>query len=86
MPLINCQIHLELTWSNNCVMSNLDGERKFQITDTKLYVPIVTLSTKDNTSLRKQQDEGFIRSVYWNEYISKINTYEINNNNATKTP
>ena len=40
----------------------------FKITDTKLYVPIVTLSTKDNTNLTKQLNEGFKRSVHWNEY------------------
>ena len=44
----------------------------FKITSTKLYVPIVTLSTKDNINLTKQLNEGFKRSVYWNEYKSKI--------------
>ena len=39
----------------------------FKITSTKLYVPIVTLSTKDNVNLTKQLNEGFKRSVYWNE-------------------
>ena len=56
MPLINCKIHLELNWNNNCVMYCADtyaggdntNNRKatFQITSTKLYVPLVTLSTK----------------------------------------
>ena len=41
------------------------------ITDTKLYVPIVTLSTKDNTNLTKQLNEGFKRTIYWNQYVSK---------------
>ena len=40
----------------------------FKITDTKLYVPIVTLSTKDNSNLTKQLNEGFKRTVHWNEY------------------
>ena len=44
----------------------------FKITSTKLYVPIVTLSTNDNVNLTKQLNEGFKRSVYWNEYKSKI--------------
>ena len=46
-----------------------DRETTFQITSTRLYVPVVTLSTKDNvTNLTKQLDEGFKRSIYWNEY------------------
>ena len=47
-------------------------ETTFKITSTKLYVPIVTLSTKDDVNLTKQLNEGFKRSVYWNEYKSKI--------------
>ena len=43
----------------------------FEITDTKLYVPIVTLSTNDNTNLTKQLNEGFKRTIYWNQYVSK---------------
>ena len=43
-------------------------EATFQITSTKLYVPVVTLSTKDNVNLTKQLDEGFKISVFWNEY------------------
>ena len=43
-------------------------EATFQITSTKLYVPVVTLSTKDNVNLAKQLDEGFKISVFWNEY------------------
>ena len=49
-------------------------EAVFQITSTKLYVPIVTFSTKDNVNLTKQLNEGFKRSMYWNEYKSKIET------------
>ena len=73
MPLINCKLHLELNWYNNCLIygdnDNAGGgnrETTFQITSTKLYVPIVTLSTKDNVNLTKQLNEGFKRSVYWN--------------------
>ena len=76
MPLINCKIHLELNWNDDCVMygadtyagrdNNNDRETTFQITSTKLYVRVVTLSTKGNVNLRKQLDEGFKRSVYWN--------------------
>ena len=61
MPLINCKIHLELNWNNNCVMYGADTyaggdndnniETTFQITSKKLYVPVATLSTKDNVNL-----------------------------------
>ena len=54
-------------------MSNIDGETTLKITNTKLYVPIVTLSTKDNVKLTKQLNEGFKRPVYWNEYKTKWN-------------
>ena len=50
MPLINCKIHIELNWSKECVMSTI-ADTKFKITKTKLYVPIVTLSSKDNAKL-----------------------------------
>ena len=43
----------------------------FMITNTKLYIPVVTLSTKDNTNLTKQLNEGFKRTIYWNQYVSK---------------
>ena len=54
MLLINCEINFILTWSENCVISSATGKRKFAITDTKLYVPIVTLSTKDNAKILHQ--------------------------------
>ena len=49
VPLINCEINLILTWSANCVVSNAAANQAttFAITNTKLYVPIVTLSTQD---------------------------------------
>ena len=54
LPLINCEVNLELTWSKDCVITNSMGEGKFQITETKLYVPVVTLSTQDNAKLLQQ--------------------------------
>ena len=54
MPLINYKIHLELSWKNNCVMSSIAGDTTFKTISTKLYVPIVTLSTNDNVNLTKQ--------------------------------
>ena len=59
MPLINCKIHLELEWSKNCVSSNVAGASTFIIRDTKLYVPVVTLSKEDNKDFIKQQNKGF---------------------------
>ena len=57
MPLISCKLHLELNWSKNCVMSNIAGVTTFQITSRKLYVPIVTLSIKDNVNMTKQKQK-----------------------------
>ena len=51
MPLINCEVSLNLIWSPNCVITNSTGEGKFKITDTNLYVPVVTLSIKHNEKL-----------------------------------
>ena len=46
MPLINCEVNLILTWSPTCVISSANGETKFKITETKLYVPVVILQDK----------------------------------------
>ena len=86
MPIINCKINLELNWTKNCVVSNVAGATTFQITSTKLYVPIVTLSTKDNVNVTKQLNRGFKRSVHWNEYKSKIETKEANYQTLTRFP
>ena len=71
MPLINCEVSLMLTWSSTCVITNSTGEEKFEITDTKLYVPAVTLSTQDNVKLLQQLESGFKRAINWNKYLSK---------------
>ena len=52
-------------------MSSAGDSAKFVITDTKLHVPIVTLSNKDSANLAKQLNDGFERSVYWNSYETK---------------
>ena len=57
MPLINCKVHLELKWIEDCILSSAGNSAKFTITDAKLHVPIVTLSTKDNVNLTKQLRE-----------------------------
>ena len=67
MPLINCKVELLLAWDPNWVLPNLVGASTFTITNAKLYVPVVTLSTEDNTKLSKLVSEGFKRPVYWNK-------------------
>ena len=49
-------------------MSSSGTAATFTITDTKLYIPIVTLQIEDNTKLSKLLSEGFKRSIYWNKY------------------
>ena len=68
MPLINCKVEFSLKWYNNCILSSSGTAATFTITDTKLYVPIVTLKTEDNTKLSKLLSEEFKRPIYWNEY------------------
>ena len=68
MPLINCEVNLILTWSKDCVITNSEGEEKFAITETKLYVPVVTLSTEDNAKLLQQLKSNFKRKINWNKY------------------
>ena len=71
MPLIICKIKLNLTWKKECVLSTDDGNAVFIINDTKLYVPVVTLSKEDNKDFIEQQNKKFQRSIYWNEYKTK---------------
>ena len=78
MPVINCEVNLELTWSKDCVITNSTGEGKFEITETKLYVPAVTLSTQDHTKLLQQLKSGFKRIVNWNKYELSIKTFAQN--------
>ena len=63
MPLINCKVNLMSTWSPTCVITNSTGPGAFEITNTKLYVPVVTLSTQDNAKLLQQLKSGFKRAV-----------------------
>ena len=93
MPLINCKINLELNWSQNCVLATHAGaagadgiarDITFTITETRLYVPIVTLSNKDTSHLSKLLSEGFKRSVFWNKYHVKDDTQTAVGNNDFK--
>ena len=72
MPLINCEFNLILTWSADCVISFVTGETKFAITNTKLYVPAVTLSIQDNVKMLQQLKSGFRRTINWKKYQSKV--------------
>ena len=74
MPLINCEVNLILTWSADCVIiyTNVANQvPTFTITETNLYVPVVTLSTQDNAKLLPQLKSGFKRTISWNKYLSK---------------
>ena len=74
MPLINCEINLQLKWSRNCtiVAGTVNNQNpSLQINDTKLYVPVVTLSTQENINLLKQLQSGFERTINWNKYLAK---------------
>ena len=78
MPLINCEVELILTWCKDCVISSATGEAKFAITETKLYVPVVTLSTDDHAKLLQQLKSNFKRKINWNKYESSIKTFAQN--------
>ena len=78
LEMINCKIKLNLTWKKECVLSTIDDDAGnpennavFIINDTKMYVPIVTLSKEDNKDFIEQQNKGFQRSICWNEYKTK---------------
>ena len=71
IPLINCTIKLNFSWKKECALSTDAGNAVFIINDTKMYVPVVTLSKEDNKDFIEQQNKGFQRSIYWNEYKTK---------------
>ena len=93
IPLISCEVSLELKWNKNCVITSLEqtdiggGNRDntptgatLAINDCKLYVPAVTLSKDDEIKLLTNLKSGFKREIIWNKYRSKITTEAINNN------
>ena len=74
VPLINCEVTLDLNWSENCVIvaTNVAVQATtFSITDRKRYVPVVTLSTQDNAKRLELLKSGFKRTMNWNKYQSK---------------
>ena len=83
MPLINCEINLILTWSANCFIIDAHIANQiptFTIAVTKLYVPVVHLSTQDNVKLLQQLKSGFKRTINWNKYHSKVTVQKQNRN------
>ena len=90
MPLIVCEVELILTWSKNCALVdmtvNADANPaivaptglEFKITDTKLYVPVVTLSIENDNNFLEQLKSGFKSTIKWNKYKSEMT-------NQTKT-
>ena len=86
IPLINCEIELILTWSKNCVLADMTTANnppiglEFQITDTKLYVPVVTLSKENDKKLLEQLISGFKRIVKWNKYRLQMTVQPQNSN------
>ena len=74
MPLINDEVELILTCSADCVViiTNVTNQNPtFTITETNLYVPVVTLSTQDNAELSPQLKSSFKRPISWNKYLAK---------------
>ena len=107
MPLINSEVSLTLTWSENCLLTNITTQTAaaaqgdnparermdaptsatFKITDTKLYVPVVTLSTKDDNNFLEQLKSGCKKTSRWNKYRSEmINQTKTNHLNHVIDP
>ena len=87
MPLISCEINLILTSPNRCfIIDNpiAGQEPTFTITDTKVYVPVVTLSTQDNAKLLESLKSGFKRIINWNKYEPKVTVEQQNRFSRSK--
>ena len=95
IPLINCEITLILSWYKECVLVgrafrgppaaaanriNSPTDAKFEITDCKLYVPVVTLSAENDNKLLEQLKSGFRTTIKWNKYMSQMSNQNKNNN------
>ena len=75
MPLTDCEVSLFLTWPSTCVITIFTGEGRFTITETKLYVPDVTLSIQNDAKLLQQLKPVFKRAINWNKYQSDRKKY-----------
>ena len=74
MRLINCEVNLILIWCTSCVIvyTNVANQAPTsEITETNLYVSVVTLSTHDNAKLLPQLKSSFKRTISWDKYLSK---------------
>ena len=96
MPLISCEVSLELKWDKNCIISSQERRQvdtgppivrddaptgaTLNINDCKLYIPIVTLFKDDEIKLLTNLKSGFKREIKWNKYRSQMSTEAINNN------
>ena len=71
MPLVICEVNLDLNWSKNwfIVATAVEDQRStFSIADTKLYAQVVALSTQDSAKLVEQLRSGFEKTINWNKY------------------
>ena len=76
MPLMDCEIEFILDWSANCVIVYITADNQvptFTITETNLYVPVVTLSTQNNSKLLPQLKNSFKITITWNKYLANQN-------------
>ena len=93
MPLISCEVSLELKWNINCVITSLEQRKvgarpsnnaptgaSLEINKCKLYVPLVTLFKDDEIKLLTNLKSGFKREIIWNKYRSQMATEAVNNN------
>ena len=86
IPLIICKVELILKWSKNCVLADMTlannppRKLKFIMTDTKLYVPVVTMSKENAIKLLEQLKSGFKRTIKWNKYRLQMTIQPQNNN------
>ena len=87
IPLVNCKVSLASSWSATCVITSMEKRTlvagqpnrgdsptnaTFKITDTKLYVPVVTLSAENGSKLLEQLKTGFKTTIKWNKYRSEM--------------
>ena len=96
IPLVSCEVSLELEWNKNCVITSLEERQvdagspvvrdnspagaTLAINDCKLYIPVVTLSKDDEIKLLANLKSGYKREIIWNKYRSQMTTEAINNN------
>ena len=79
--LFNCKVELSLDWYAKCMLIIGNGTAAtFAVTDTKFYIPVVTLKIEDNAKLSILLNEGFKIAVYWNKYEIILNDYAANEN------